>query len=117
MYATFNKIKTSCRFGRYVGGQSHAFQHGAHTNPTILLKKSNCHKISPLDGFDLKFGMQDNFDVLYKSLASIQLIVEIIHWTRDFFALKCKLPIYRIPRHHMTHFKSKRLQKNVSANK
>ena len=94
IYPTFNKIKTSCRFGRYVGEQSHALQHGAHTNPTNLLKKSNCHKISPSDGFDLKFGMQDNFDVLYKCLASFQLIVEIIHWTRDFFALKCKLPIY-----------------------
>ena len=33
---------------------------------SFLLKKSNCHKISALNGFALKFGMQDNFDVLYQ---------------------------------------------------
>ena len=49
-----------------------------------------------LDGFDLKFGMQDHFNVLYKCFTSFQLIVEIIQWTRDCFALKCKLPIYLV---------------------
>ena len=68
IYPKFNKMKTSCRFGLYVGGQSHALQHGVHTNPTNLLQKSHRHKIFPLDGFDLKFGMQDNFDVFYKCL-------------------------------------------------
>ena len=42
----------------------------ANTNHTTLLKKSNCHKISPLNGFALKVGMQDNFDVLCPFLAS-----------------------------------------------
>ena len=87
--------------------------HGAHTNPTNLLKKSNSHKISPLDGFDLKFAMQDNFDLLYKCLLSFQLIVEII---RD-FSVCIRMQVAYLLRHHMTHFKSKRLQKNVSANK
>ena len=29
----------------------------ANTNHTTLLKKSNCHKMSPLNGFALKCGM------------------------------------------------------------
>ena len=56
--------------------------------------------------------MQDNFDVLYKCFASFQLIVEIIHWTRDFFALKCKLPIYLVITWHTSRAKNfKRMSK------
>ena len=49
----------------------------ANTNHTTLLKKSNCHKISPFNGFGLKFGMQNNFDMLFQFFASavFQLIV------------------------------------------
>ena len=63
-YQTFHKIQASCNFGRHV-------ERANSCPPTwrpiqILLrcwKKSNCHKISPLNGLALKFGMQDNFDV------------------------------------------------------
>ena len=51
-----SKAKSS--FGRQVGGH------------TILLRKSKCHKISPLNVLPLKFGVQDNFYVLCQFLAS-----------------------------------------------
>ena len=74
---TFNKIQGSCSFGRHVGGQIVPSNMAANTNHTTLLKKLNCHNISPLNGFALKFGMQDNFGVLGQFLASegFQLIV------------------------------------------
>ena len=34
-YQTFNKIQASCSFGRHVGGQSCALQHGGNTNHTV----------------------------------------------------------------------------------
>ena len=57
IYPTFNKIQTSCSFGSHVGGKS-CPPNCAHINPTnLMFKKSNCYKISPLDGSDLTFGM------------------------------------------------------------
>ena len=46
----------------------------ANIDPTPILplccKKSSCHKTSSLNDFALKFGMQDNFDVLCRFLTS-----------------------------------------------
>ena len=49
----------------------------ANTNPATFLEKSNCNKISRLNGFALEFGLKDNFDVPCQILASsgFQLIV------------------------------------------
>ena len=54
-YQTFNKIKAKRSFGRHVGGQECALQHGGQYNSYYFVEKSKCHKISPLNAFALKF--------------------------------------------------------------
>ena len=47
-YQTFNKISAKSSFGRHVGGQEYALQHGGQYKLYYFVKKSKCHKISPL---------------------------------------------------------------------
>ena len=54
-YQTFNKILAQSSFGRHVGGQEYAVQHGGHYKSYYSVEKSKCHKISPLNTFPLKF--------------------------------------------------------------
>ena len=42
-------------FGRHVGGQEYALQHGGQYKSYYFVEKSKCHKISPLNAFPLKF--------------------------------------------------------------
>ena len=76
-YKTFNKIQAKSSFGRHVGGQEYALQHGGQYKSYCFVEKSKCHKISPLNAFPLEFQVQDNFCVLCQFLASarLQLIV------------------------------------------
>ena len=46
-YQTFNKIQAKSSFGRHVGGQEYALQHGGQYKSYYFVEKSNCHKISP----------------------------------------------------------------------
>ena len=54
-YQTFNKVKAKSSFGRHVGGQEYALQHGGQYKSYYFVEKSKCHKISPLNAFPLKF--------------------------------------------------------------
>ena len=54
-YQTFNKLKTKSSFGRHVGGQEYAIQHGGQYKSYYFAEKSKCHKISPLNALPLKF--------------------------------------------------------------
>ena len=76
-YQTFNEIQAKSSFGRHVEGQEYALQHGGQYKSYYFVEKSKCHKISPLNGFPLKFLVYDNFYALRQILASarFQLIV------------------------------------------
>ena len=63
-YQTFNKIKAKSSFGRHVGGQEYAIQHGGQYKSYYFVEKSKCHKISPLNALPLKFRVWDDFYVL-----------------------------------------------------
>ena len=54
-YQTFNKIQAKSSFGRYVGGQEYALQHGGQYKSCYYFEKSKWHKMSPLNAFPLKF--------------------------------------------------------------
>ena len=54
-YPTFNKIQAKSSFGRHVGGQEYALQHGGQDKSCYFVEKSKYHKISPLKAFPLKF--------------------------------------------------------------
>ena len=54
-YQTFNKIQAKSSFGRHVGGQEYALQHGGQYKSYYFVEKSKCYKISPLNAFPLKF--------------------------------------------------------------
>ena len=54
-YQTFDKLKAKRSFGRHVGGQEYALQHGGQYKSYYFVEKSKCHKISPLNPFPLKF--------------------------------------------------------------
>ena len=74
---TFNKIYAKSSFGRHVGGQECALQYGGQYKSYYFAEKSECHKISPLNAFPLKFRVKDKFYVLCQFLASarFQLLV------------------------------------------
>ena len=55
-YLTFNKIQAKSSFGRHVGGQEYALQHGGQYKSYYLVQKSECHKICPLNAFLWNFG-------------------------------------------------------------
>ena len=72
--------------GCHVGGHTTlALQHGGQYKSHYFVEKSECHKISPLNAFPLKFWMKDNFYMVCQFLASarFQLIVKRKHWSRD----------------------------------
>ena len=48
-YQTFNKIEAKSSFGRHVGGQEYAIQHGGQYKSYYFVEKSKCYKISPLN--------------------------------------------------------------------
>ena len=54
-YQTFNKIQAKNSFGRHVGGQKYALQHGGQYKSYYFVEKSKYHKISPLNAFALQF--------------------------------------------------------------
>ena len=54
-YLTCNNIQAKSSFGRHVGGQEYALQHGGQYKSYYFVEKSKCHKISPLNAFSLKF--------------------------------------------------------------
>ena len=54
-YQTFNKIEAKSSFGRHVGAQEYALQHGGQYKSYYFVEKSKSHKISPLNAFPLKF--------------------------------------------------------------
>ena len=54
-YQTFNKIQAKSSFGRHAGGQEDALKNGGQYKSYYFVEKSNCHKISPLNAFPLKF--------------------------------------------------------------
>ena len=54
-YETFHKKKAKSSFGRHVGGQEYALQHGGQYKSLYSVEKSKCHKIAPIDAFPLKF--------------------------------------------------------------
>ena len=55
-YQTLNKTKAKSSFGRHVGGQEYALQHGGQYKSYYFEEKSKCNKISPLNAFPLNFG-------------------------------------------------------------
>ena len=54
-YQTFNKIQAKGSFGRHVGGQEYALQHGRPDKSYYFVEQSKCDKISPLHALPLKF--------------------------------------------------------------
>ena len=54
-YQAFNKILAKSSFGRHVGGQEYALQHGGQYKSYYFVGKSKCHKMSALNAFPLKF--------------------------------------------------------------
>ena len=46
-YQTFNKIQAKSSFGRHVGGQEYALQHGGQYKSTTLLKNQSAIKYRP----------------------------------------------------------------------
>ena len=47
-FETLNKIEAKSSFGRHVGGQENALQHGGQYKSYYFVEKSKCHKIAPL---------------------------------------------------------------------
>ena len=76
-YRTFNKIQAKSSFGRHVGEQEYALQHGGQYKSYYFIEESKCHEISPLNAFLLKFRVYDNFYALCQFLSStgFQVIV------------------------------------------
>ena len=52
------RYKQKSSFGRHVGGQEYALQHGRQYKSYYFAEKSKCHKISPLNAFPLKFPLK-----------------------------------------------------------
>ena len=60
-YQTFNKIQTKSSFGRHVGGQQYAFQHGGQWKYTTLLKNQSAIKYVPWISLLSNFGCKITF--------------------------------------------------------
>ena len=54
-YQTFNKIQAESSFGRHVGGQEYALQHGGKYKSYYFVEILKYHKMSPLNVIPLKF--------------------------------------------------------------
>ena len=72
-----DEIQAKSSFGRHVGGQEYALQHGGQYKSYYFSEKSKSHKITPINAFPLKFRVYDNSYLLCRFLASarFQLIV------------------------------------------
>ena len=77
-YQRFNKIYAKSSFGRHVGGQEYALQHGGQYKSYYFAEKSKCHKISPLNAFLLKFRVWDNFYVFSRFLAAAIRLCDLL---------------------------------------
>ena len=109
-YQTFNEIQTKCCFGRHVGGQEYAPQHGGQYKSYYFVEKSKCQ-----ENISLKIKKKQNVLAGSKRMrceaqkARFWLLRRRFsqslrahsqtrkHWGREWFFF-CLRPLHAVPR-------------------